>query len=145
MADYPFSPACDTQFRTLLPEFMRERSAYYQNQFFSHLTNNDPGYRIPVFDAATLTDPLFTDVENRRMINRLRSAAPGYPVQAYYGDYQHFVQNKAKVWSDTCGPDDHRCAASDYPDAGGGVRDYNTMPGTGAGTPESRSAQAGRG
>jgi len=129
MGNYPFTPACASQFQTLLPEFMRERSAYYQTDFFTHLANNDPGYRIPVFDAATLTDPLFTDVENRRMINRLQAVAPGYPVQSYYGDYQHFVQNKAKVWSDTCGADDHRCAAADYPDLGGGVRDYNAPPG----------------
>lgn len=131
MANYPFSPACETQFRTLLPEFMRERSAYYQTGFFQKIAS-DASYRIPVFDAATLTDPLFTDVENRRMINRLRSVGQAngftYPVEAYYGDYQHFVQNKAKVWSDTCGADDHRCGPADYPVAGG-LPDYNAAPG----------------
>jgi dienelactone hydrolase len=100
---------------TTLAEFLRERSAYYQGDFFAHIANNDPGYKVPVFDAATFTDPLFTAVENRRMINRLLSIDPGYPLQAYYGDYQHFVTNKAKVWGDTCGGDHHVCTVGDYP------------------------------
>lgn len=131
---YPFSldPVCNMAAASILPEFMRERSAYYQNAFFTKIAT-DSSYRIPVFDAATFTDPLFTDVENRRMINRLRSAVPvdtTYPVQAYYGDYQHFVQNKAKVWADTCGADDHPCADSDYPEdgGGGGKREFDDAP-----------------
>ena len=44
---------------------------------------------------------------------------PGYPIQQYYGDYQHFVQNKAKEWGDICGDDRHVCASADY--AGGDV------------------------
>ena len=29
-----------------------------------------------------------------RMLNRLRSVVPNYPIQVFHGDYQHFVQNK---------------------------------------------------
>ncbi len=130
-SQYPFSlnPVCDSLASSILPEFMRERSAYYQNAFFANIAA-DASYRIPIFDAATFTDPLFTDAENRRMINRLQSVVPGYPVQAYYGDYQHFVQNKGKVWADTCGSDDHACANADYPGGGGGKREFDTAPAT---------------
>jgi dienelactone hydrolase len=111
-----------------LAEFLRERSAYYQNSFFQHLADGDPGYAVPVFDAATLTDPLFPAIENRRMINRLRSLDSDYPVQSYYGDYAHFVQNKARVWGDVCtaGGSRHVCANADYPGTTPG--DFNTAP-----------------
>ncbi len=121
------SPSC-AQIPAILVEFLRDRSAYYQNDFFAHLTAADPGYTVPTFDAATLTDPLFPASENRRMINRLRAVDPNYPVQAYYGDYQHFVQNKAKVWADTCGADHHRCSNADYP--GATPADFSAAPAT---------------
>jgi len=112
------NPACTTALQTLLPEFLRERSAYYQNGFFQKIAS-DPSYRIPVFNAATLTDPLFPASEDRRMLNRLRSVVPNYPIQVVHGDYQHFTQNKAKEWADICqsgtGPR-HACnGAADYP------------------------------
>src|SRR5206468_273813 len=59
----------------------------------------------------------------RTMLNRLRSVVPDYPIQAYHGDYQHFTQNKAKVWGDECGDDHHVCTVGDYP---GG--DFNADP-----------------
>lgn len=118
------SPLC-TGIAATLAEFLRERSAYYQNGYFQHLVNGDAGYTVPIFNAATFTDPLFTSIENRRMINRLRSINASYPVQSYYGDYQHFVQNKAKVWGDTCGGDQHVCAVSEYP---GSPADLNVDP-----------------
>jgi hypothetical protein len=109
------SPLCPG-IRETLAEFLRERSAYYQQDFFDHVQNGDPGYEVPIFDAATLTDWLFPVIENRRMINRLRSIDPGYPLQAYYGDYQHFTQNKAKVWGDVCdsGGTRHVCNNADF-------------------------------
>jgi dienelactone hydrolase len=129
-APYPpeNDPLCAATISTLLPEFLRERSAYYQNDFFTHLANEDPGYEVPVFSAGTLTDPLFTPVEHRRMLNRLRAIDPSYPIQAYHGDYQHFVQNKAKEWGDLCGADHHVCAAADYPNGGAAVSDFNSAP-----------------
>jgi hypothetical protein len=38
---------------------------------------------------------------------------PGYPIKEVYGDYQHFVQNKRKEWSDLCGTDRHVCRPDD--------------------------------
>ena len=52
-----------------------------------------------------------------------RRRCPGYPIQQYFGDYQHFVQNKAKEWGDLCGADHHVCTFADYP---GG--DVNATP-----------------
>ncbi len=49
------------------------------------------------------------------MVERLKATVPGYPVQEYYGDYNHFVQNKRKEWADLCGADRHVCRYEDYP------------------------------
>ncbi len=116
------NPLCTTTLSTTLPSFINDRSAYYQNPWFSKIAT-DPGYRIPIFDAATFTDPLFPPVENRQMVNRILSEVPGYPVQQYYGDYEHFVQNKSKEWGDVCGSDHHVCDFSDYPNG-----DLNATP-----------------
>ena len=107
------NPLCDSTINGLLPEFISDRSAYYQNDFFAKVAS-DPSYRIPIFNAGTLTDPLFPAVESLRMTNRLQSIVPGYPIQQYFGDYQHFVQNKAKEWGDVCGLDHHVCTSADY-------------------------------
>ena len=112
------NPLCTSTVNNLLPEFINDRSAYYQNAFFAKIAT-DPSYRIPVFNAGTFTDPLFPPVENLRMYNRLKKVVPSYPIQQYYGDYQHFVQNKAKEWGDICGADHHVCTVSDY--SGGNV------------------------
>lgn len=96
-----------------LRRFYDERSAYMQNSFFTGLKNGTIA-PVPVFSAGTLTDPLFPPAEHRRMVERLKAAVPGYPVQEYYGDYNHFVQNKAKEWGDVCGADRHVCRYSDY-------------------------------
>nr|MBA2506731.1 prolyl oligopeptidase family serine peptidase [Thermoleophilaceae bacterium] len=108
----------------LLDEFITDRSAYYQQDFWTGLGNNSIA-PVPVFSAGTFTDPLFPPQEHRRMAERLKAAAPNYPVQEYYGDYQHFVQNKAKEWGDVCGADRHVCTYTDYP---GG--DLNQTPPT---------------
>jgi hypothetical protein len=122
---YPPIGPCADLLEPLLAEFLRERSAYYQEQFFQNIAS-DPSYRIPVFNAATFTDPLFTPVENRRMLNRLRSVVPDYPIQTYHGDVQHFVQNKAKEWGDLCG--DHVCTVGEYPNGGDSPSDFNSDP-----------------
>lgn len=116
------NPACANTIAETLPSFIEDRSAYYQNHFFAALAAGTVS-PVAVFSAGTLTDPLFTAVEHRRMVDRLKAAAPGYPVQEYYGDYQHFVQNKAKEWGDVCGQDRHVCRLADYP---GG--DLNAQP-----------------
>jgi dienelactone hydrolase len=121
---YPpeLNPGCANTIDSTLPEFLRDRSAYYQNDFFASIAA-DPSYRVPTFNAATFTDPLFPPSENTRMHNRLLETVPGYPLKAYFGDVQHFVQNKDKEWADVCGPDRHVCEQSDYP---GG--DFNADP-----------------
>lgn len=105
LPDFPCCPIetnsfCSTFRNPVAPSFLADRSAYYQKDFFADLANGAPP--VPVFSAGTLTDPLFTSVEHRRMVERLKAVVPGYPVQEYYGDYAHFVQNKVKEWADVC-------------------------------------------
>ena len=113
----PFSavPQCGALQTQTLPSFIQNRSAYYQNHFFEAVDNGsiDP---VPIFSSGTLTDPLFPGREHRRIAERLRSIDASYPIQEYYGDYQHFVQNKRKEWSDLCGADEHVCAFSEFSD-----------------------------
>jgi X-Pro dipeptidyl-peptidase (S15 family)/X-Pro dipeptidyl-peptidase C-terminal non-catalytic domain len=119
---YETSPLCATPINTTLPSFIDDRSAYYQNQWFDRIAS-DPSYRIPVFNAGTLTDELFTAVENLRMSNRIQQLVPDYPIQQYFGDYAHFVQSKAREWGDICGIDHHVCRFADYPSG-----DLNATP-----------------
>ena len=49
------------------------------------------------------------------MSNRLQSVVPGYPIQQYFGDYQHFSRTRRKEWGDICGADHHVCRFADYP------------------------------
>ena len=116
------NPACTASVESTLPGFYEDRSAYYQNHFFDRLAS-DPAARVPLFSAGTFTDQLFTMIEHRRMVDRIKSVVPDYPVQEFYGDYNHFVQNKPKEWGDVCGEDRHVCRFSDYP---GG--DLNAVP-----------------
>jgi dienelactone hydrolase len=108
------SPTCASTLSTVLPEYMRERSAYYQNSWFTSMAG-DASFRVPIYNAGTLTDPLFPSYENRRMVNRILAEFPTYPIKQYYGDYEHFVQNKAKEWGDICGGDHHVCTFADAP------------------------------
>jgi predicted acyl esterase len=116
------NPLCTDTIANTLPAFIADRSAYYQNRFFRRIAHRR-SYRVPVFSAGTLSDPLFPAIEHLRMSNRLRQAARRYPIQEYYGDYLHFDQNKATEWGDVCGADRHVCLLSDYP---GG--DVNATP-----------------
>ena len=111
------SPLCPTFRNQVAPGFISDRSAYYQNDFFQSLVStSNPVQPVPVFSAGTFTDPLFTSVEHRRMVERLKQTVPGYPVQEYYGDYAHFVQDKVKEWADLCGSgtSHHICTYQDY-------------------------------
>jgi dienelactone hydrolase len=119
---YETNPLCTNTLQNTLPEFINDRSAYYQNQFSRNIRYKR-AYRIPVFNAATFTDPLFTSVENLRMSNRLERTVVNYPIQQYFCDYEHFVQNKPREWGDICGADHHVCNFADYP---GG--DVNATP-----------------
>jgi dienelactone hydrolase len=116
------NPLCATTIATVLPDFLRYRSAYYQDAFWAGLAGGALA-PVPVFSAGTFTDHLFNNVEHRRMAERLKSVRADYPIQEYYGDYQHFTQNKAREWGDVCGTDRHICRVADY--AGG---DLNVDP-----------------
>lgn len=109
------SPACATFRNKTAHELLTDRSAYYQNDFFAKLKSGEVK-PVPVFSAGTLTDPLFTQVEHQQMVKRLKSVVPDYPVQEYYGDYQHFVADKPKEWGDLCcrGTNHHLCVSDEF-------------------------------
>jgi predicted acyl esterase len=94
----------------VLESFLADRSAYFQNAFWSRVTK---GYKVPIFAAGTQTDPLFPAIETLRFYNKLKKLNRDYPISLYMGDYQHFVQNKAKEWGDLCGDDHHVCKLED--------------------------------
>src|SRR5439155_7784294 len=94
----------------LVDKFLRDRSAYYQQSFFDGLRRGSIA-PVPVFSAGSSSSPLFGQIEHRRMVDLLRTADPGYPVQEYYGDDGDFTQNKAKEWGDVCLQ--HVCRARD--------------------------------
>ncbi len=106
------TPCAPTRSPPLCPRFIDERSAYYQQGFFDGLADNSIA-DVPVFSAGTFTDKLFPAAEHRRMVERLKSTNASYPVQEYYGDYNHFVQTKRKEFADVCGDD--VCGYEDYP------------------------------
>jgi hypothetical protein len=110
---YQQNPLCGGVFGGLIDDFLRDRSAYYQNEFFARLARGAVA-PVPVFSVGSLDSPLFSQVEHRRMVDRLLSIDPGYPVQEYYGDLGDFTQSKAKEWGDLCGADRHVCTLADY-------------------------------
>ena len=109
---YESNPLCAT-LPGLLDSFIRDRSAYFQTDFLRRIAR-DPSARIPVFSAGTFSDQLFPMEEHRRMQALLRSIAASYPLQEYYGDYNHAVQNKAKEWGDLCDRNRHVCRVDEY-------------------------------
>ncbi|MEA2487802.1 MAG: type transport system ATP-binding protein, partial [Actinomycetota bacterium] len=102
-----------------LKGFLEDRSAYYQQSFWTRVAN---GLRVPIFAAGTITDPLFPTMETVRFYNKLTSVASNYPIKMYFGDYQHlYAQNKPKEWDSLCGDDHHVCSLDDYKHADGSV------------------------
>jgi hypothetical protein len=108
------NPLCTGVLETLMDEFLADRSAYYQNEFFAGLRAGTVP-RVPLFAAGSMTSPLFSTVEQGRMVERLKAVVSSYPVQEYYGPIGDFTQNKAKEWGDLCGADHHVCTRADYP------------------------------
>lgn len=102
----------DQQMEFLVDEFLRDRSAYYQTDFWRRVRN---GLKVPIYAPVTWTDPLFTTMQSGlAFYNKLRRINRDYPITLYLGDYQHFVANKAKEWNDLCGNDHHVCTLDDY-------------------------------
>ncbi len=108
----------DPNLEKVLDMFLRDRSAYFQQDYWRRVGN---GMRVPVYAAATWTDPLFPTMETIRFYNKLRSVDPDYPITMYLGDYQHFAQNKPKEWDDICGDDHHVCTVKDFTRPDGSV------------------------
>ena len=101
----------DATLEAVAETFLNDRSAYFQNQFWSRAGN---GMKVPLYAAATWTDPLFPTMETIRFYNKLRKVNPKYPITMTLGDYQHFTHNKPKEWGDICGDDHHVCSLEDY-------------------------------
>ena len=67
-----------------------DRSAYYQDGFFRALRRKRQR-SIPILAAQGWTDPIFPAVEAVRMYRRLRSVRRRYPIQLYFGDFEHLT------------------------------------------------------
>ena len=125
-------PYEDEQIEMLVDTFLNDRSAYYQGSFWKSVKK---GLEVPLFAVGTWTDPLFPTIETLRFYNKLKAVNPDYPVQAYFGDYQHFVANKAKEWGDLCGDDHHVCTVEDFRNDDGDIKLSKALrPGSGRGS-----------
>src|SRR6266513_2407815 len=67
-----------------------DRSAYYQDGFFAALRRHR-ARRVPVLAGEGWTDPIFPPIEALRMYRRLRQVSPGYPIELYFGDFEHLT------------------------------------------------------
>lgn len=101
----------DPTIEPVVESFLADRSAYFQRDFWSRVSK---GMKVPIFAAGAQTDPLFPAMETLRFYNKLKNLKSDYPITLYMGDYQHFVQNKAKEWGDMCGEDHHVCTLDDF-------------------------------
>jgi predicted acyl esterase len=69
-----------------------DRSPYYQAGFFKALRRKPSRQRsIPLLVAQGWTDPIFHAVEAVRMYRRLKSIRRRYPIQMYFGDFEHLT------------------------------------------------------
>ena len=69
-----------------------DRSPYYQRGFFKALRRSKKRQRsIPILAAQGWTDPIFPAIEAVRMYKRIRSIRRGYPIQLYFGDFEHLT------------------------------------------------------
>ena len=110
----------DEALEPVVERFIADSSAYYQQPFWKRVAK---GLKVPIFSAAATTDPLFPAIETVRFYNKLKKLSPRYPIEMYFGDYQHvYAQNKAKEWGDVCGEDRHVCTLDDYRDGEGKLK-----------------------
>lgn len=84
--DSPSDPVVPEARRALT----QDRSAFHQAGFFRALRGRRQR-SIPVLAAQGWTDPIFPAVESVRMYSALRAARRGYPVQLYFGDFEHLT------------------------------------------------------
>lgn len=70
----------------------RDRSAYWQEGFFKRLNRTRRHQRsVPVLAAQGWTDPIFSAAEAVRMYKKLRTVRRKYPIQLYFGDFEHLT------------------------------------------------------
>jgi hypothetical protein len=67
-----------------------DRSAWYQDGYFARLRAGRQR-PVPVFAAQGVTDPIFPASEAVRMYRRLRGARFDYPIEMYFGDFEHLT------------------------------------------------------
>jgi hypothetical protein len=83
----------------VIPEARRaltlDRSPYFQSSYFAALRARHQR-PVPVLAAQGWTDPIFEAIEPVRMYRRLKRASPHYPIELYFGDFEHLT-SLAKV------------------------------------------------
>jgi ABC-2 type transport system ATP-binding protein len=72
-----------------------DRSPYFQNGYFAALRAHRQR-RVPVLAAQGWTDPIFEAIEPVRMYRRLQTSSTRYPIELYFGDFEHLT-SLAKV------------------------------------------------
>jgi predicted acyl esterase len=88
-AGEPYDDPDDSQMRGF-KDYLAARSAIYQADFFSGLRTRRQRM-IPILAPQGWTDPLFHPIESLEMYYRLRRARRGYPIQLYFGDFEHMT------------------------------------------------------
>lgn len=103
----PYDTGSDATLAEAFRELTVTRSAYFQDGYFRALAADTARRRaarahrrrvparrqplVPVLAAQGWTDPIFAPIEALRMVRRLRSVSPGYPIALYLGDFEHLT------------------------------------------------------
>jgi hypothetical protein len=89
-AGEPYDEPVDPLIQEAKRALTNDRSAYYQGGYFDALRAHRVR-RVPVLAGQGWTDPIFPPIEALRMYTRLRRASHGYPIQLYFGDFEHLT------------------------------------------------------
>jgi hypothetical protein len=89
-AGEPYDEPTDPLIQEAKRALTNDRSAYYQGGYFDALRAHRVR-RVPVLAGEGWTDPIFPPIEALRMYTRLRRASSGYPIQLYFGDFEHLT------------------------------------------------------
>ena len=89
-AGEPYDEPPDATIQEAKRALTNDRSAFYQGGYFDALRAGRVR-RVPVLAGQGWTDPIFPPIEVLRMYRRLERASPGYPLQMYFGDFEHLT------------------------------------------------------
>jgi fermentation-respiration switch protein FrsA (DUF1100 family) len=89
-AGEPYDEPVDPLIQEAKRALTNDRSAYYQGGYFDALRAHRVR-RVPVLAGQGWTDPIFPPIEALRMYTRLRRASHDYPIQLYFGDFEHLT------------------------------------------------------